>query len=143
MNRIKKNHLKILNNFKIENKKDETSIIYNSKSFNRTKFLKKFNSKYKSKIDCHQKFGLFNSGIDSFSYKGPKKLKLSAPQLMNVRINRAFNDNSRNLKLRHFPKFDINSPLVNSLMKYATYKFKSDIISERIRQRFSNANNDE
>lgn len=40
MNRIKKNHLKILNNFKIENKKDETSIIYNSKSFNRTKFLK-------------------------------------------------------------------------------------------------------
>ena len=143
MNRIKKNHLKILNNFKIENKKDETSIIYNSKSFNRTKFLKKFNSKYKSKIDCHQKFGLFNSGIDSFNYKGPKKLKLSAPQLMNVRINKAFNDNSRNLKLRHFPKFDINSPLVNSLMKYATYKFKSDIISERIRQRFSNANNDE
>ena len=138
MNRIKKNHLKILNNFKIENKKDETSIIYNSKSFNRTKFLKKFNSKYKSKIDCHQKFGLFNSGIDSFSYKGPKKLKLSAPQLMNVRINRAFNDNSRNLKLRHFPKFDINSPLVNSLMKYATNKFKSDIISERIRQRFYN-----
>ena len=62
---------------------------------------------------------------------------------MNVRINRAFNDNSRNLKLRHFPKFDINSPLVNSLMKYATYKFRSDIISERIRQRFSNANNDE
>ena len=143
MNRIKKNHLKILNNFKIENKKDDISIIYNSKSFNRTKFLKMFNSKYKSKIDCHQKFGLFNSGIDSFNYKGPKKLKLSAPQLMNVRINKAFNDKSKNIKLRHFPKFDINSPLVNSLMKYATYKFKTDIISERIRQRFSNADNGE
>ena len=57
---------------------------------------------------------------------------------MNMRINKAFNDKSRNLKLKRVVKFDINSPLVNSLMKYATNKFKSDIISERIRQRFYN-----
>ena len=86
---------------------------------------------------------MFYSGIDSFNYKGPKKLKLTEQQLMNVRINKAFGGNSRNLKLKHFPKFDINSPLVNSLMKYATYKFKNDIISERIRQRFHKVNDDE
>ena len=142
MHRIKNNHLKILNNMKMDNKKDDNSFIYNSKSFSRKRFLKKFNSKYKSKIDCHQKFGLFKSGIDSFSYKGPKQLKLSELNLMNFRINKAFGDKSRNLRFRNFPRFDINSPLVNGLMKYATYKFKSDIISERIRQRFSEANND-
>ena len=62
---------------------------------------------------------------------------------MNIRINNAFGGNSRNLKLKHFPKFDINSPLVTSLMKYATNTFKNDIISERLRQRFYNTNNDE
>ena len=143
MNRIKVNHLKIQNEFKNDNRRNKDIFIYNSKSFSRTRFLKQFISKYKSKIDCHQKFGLFHSGIDSFNYKGPKKLKLSESQIMNLRINKAFGDNSRNLKLKHFKKFDINSPLVNSLMKYATYKFKTDIISERIRQRFSNADNNE
>ena len=138
MNRIKNNHLKIINNLKIDNKKDDNSLIYTSKSFSRARFLKKFNNEYKSKIDCHKKFGIFKNGIDSFSYKGPKKLKLSEPILMNMRINKAFNDKSRNLKLKRVVKFDINSPLVNSLMKYATNKFKSDIISERIRQRFYN-----
>ena len=143
MNRIKVNHLKIQTEFQNSNRHIKNNLVYNSKSFSRTRFLKQFNSKYKSKIDCHQKFGLFHSGIDSFNYKGPKKLKLSESQIMNLRINKAFGDKSRNVKLKHFQKFDINSPLVNSLMKYATYKFKSDIISERIKQRFSNSNNNE
>ena len=141
MNRIKKNHLKLLNNMQFKTKRND-DLIFTSKSFSRTKFLKKFNSKYKSKIDCHQKFGLFHSGIDSFNYKGPKKLKLSEYQSMKLRINKAFNQNSRNARFKHVNKFDINSPLVNSLMKYATYKFKSDIISERIRQRFYQTDND-
>ena len=143
MNRIKKNHIKIFNALKSEDKSNNKNSQYNSKSFSRTKFLKYFNNKYKSKIDCRQKFGLFNSGIDSFNYNGPKKLKLNEQQLVNVRINKAFGGNSRNLKLKHFPKFDINSRLVNNLMKYATNKFKNDIISERIRQRFYELNNEE
>ena len=143
MNRIKKNHIKIFNALKSEDKSNNKNSQFNSKSFSRTKFLKYFNNKYKSKIDCHQKFGLFNSGIDSFNYNGPKKLKLNEQQLVNVRINKAFGRNSRNLKLKHFPKFDINSRLVNNLMKYATNKFKNDIISERIRQRFYELNNEE
>ena len=143
MNRIKKNHIKIFNALKSEDESGGKNSQFNSKSFSRTKFLKYFNNKYKSKIDCHQKFGLFNSGIDSFNYNGPKKLKLNEQQLVNVRINKAFGGNSRNLKLKHFPKFDINSRLVNNLMKYATNKFKNDIISERIRQRFYELNNEE
>ena len=143
MNRIKKNHIKIFNALKSEDKSNNKNSQFNSKSFSRTKFLKYFNNKYKSKIDCHQKFGLFNSGIDSFNYNGPKKMKLNEQQLVNVRINKAFGGNSRNLKLKHFPKFDINSRLVNNLMKYATNKFKNDIISERIRQRFYELNNEE
>ena len=143
MNRIKKNHIKIFNALKSEDKSNNKNSQFNSQSFSRTKFLKYFNNKYKSKIDCHQKFGLFNSGIDSFNYNGPKKLKLNEQQLVNVRINKAFGGNSRNLKLKHFPKFDINSRLVNNLMKYATNKFKNDIISERIRQRFYELNNEE
>ena len=143
MNRIKKNHIKIFNALKSEDKSNNKNSQFNSQSFSRTKFLKYFNNKYKSKIDCHQKFGLFNSGIDSFNYIGPKKLKLNEQQLVNVRINKAFGGNSRNLKLKHFPKFDINSRLVNNLMKYATNKFKNDIISERIRQRFYELNNEE
>lgn len=143
MNRIKKNHLKIFNALKSEDKPNNKKSHFNSKSFSRTKFLKYFKNKYKSKIDCHQKFGLFHSGINSFNYSGPKKLKLNAQQLVNVRINKAFGGNPRNLRLKHFPKFDINSRLVNNLMKYATSKFKNDIMSERIRQRFYEVNDDQ
>ena len=148
MNKIKANHIKILNEFNLFTKRTNPrnkryDINTNSQSYSRTKLLKKFNTKYKSQIDCHQKFRISHKGIDSFSYKGPKKLKLTESQLMNIRINNAFGGNSRNLKLKHFPKFDINSPLVTSLMKYATNTFKNDIISERLRQRFYNTNNDE
>ena len=55
-----------------------------------------------------------------------------------LRINKAFGASSyRDLKPnKNFAKFNINSPLVNQLMKYATNEFKSKVISERIRQRF-------
>ena len=143
MNRIKNNHIKISNALKNEDKKNNYSFRFGSKSFSRKKFLKHFNTNYKSQIDCHQKFGVFYSGIDPFNYNGPKKIKLTEQQLMNARINKAFGGNSNNFKIKHFPKFDINSRLVNSLMKYATRKFKNDIISERIRQRFYELNDDE
>ena len=121
------NNLKILNN-NIKNNNDN-----NAKNKN-----KKNKNIQKAKIDCHQKFGLFNSGINSFRYKGPKKLKLSEEHQTNLRINRAFGSLShREMRPgKHFSKFDINSRLVNQLMKYATNEFKSRIISERIRQRF-------
>ena len=143
MNRIKINHIKISNYLKNEDKKNSYSFHFNPKSFSRKKFLKYFNNKYKSQIDCHKKFGVFYSGIDPFKYNGPKKLKLTEQQLMNARINKAFGGNSNNFKLKHFPKFDINSRLVNSLLKYATREFKNDIISERIRQRFYELNENE
>ena len=122
------NRKALINNLKISN-----SNISNLNYINNKK-----NKKNKSKIDCHLKFGIFNSGIDSFRYKGPKKLKLSDEHLTYLRINKAFGANSyRELKSnKHFAKFNINSTLVNQLMKYATNEFKSKVISERIRQRF-------
>ena len=144
LNKIRAINKKAMINLNRMIKRKNNSFIFNSKNFSRTRFLKKFNSKYKSKIDCHQKFSVFNSGINSFNYKGLKKLKISEEKLTNIRINKAFDDKSRNLRIKHFPKFDINSKLINQLMKYATYEFKSDIISERIRQRFLyNNNNDD
>ena len=112
--------------------------IINNSILNNVNIKKK---KIKSKSDCHLNFGVFNSGIDSFRYKGPKKLKLSEEQLTNLRISKAFGANSyRELKgKQHFVIFDINSSLVNQLMKIATEEFKSKVISERIRQRFINS----
>ena len=109
--------------------------LINKNIINNMNFKKK---NLKSKIDCHLKFGIFNSGIDSFRYKGPKKLKLSEEHLINLRISKAFGGNSyRELRPhKHIAKFDINSSLINKLMKYATDEFKSKVISERIRQRF-------
>lgn len=120
------NRKALFNNLKIINKN-----IGNNQNIKKKK-------KLKSKIDCHLKFGVFKSGIDSFRYKGPKELKLSEEHLTNLRINKAFGANSyRDLKPHsHFAKFDINSSLINQLMKYATNDFKTRVISERIRQRF-------
>ena len=50
MNRIKKNHIKIFNALKSEDKSNNKNLQFNSKSFSRTKFLKYSNNKYKSKI---------------------------------------------------------------------------------------------
>ena len=125
----------LINNLKIINNNT-------SNGDNNNKKNKKNKKKYK--IDCHLKFGSFKSGIDSFSYKGPKQLKLTEEHLTNLRINKAFgSSSSRELKRdtynKHFAKFNINSSLVNQLMKYATDEFKSKVISERIRQRFIKA----
>ena len=126
------NRKALINNLKIINNNIKGNNDINAKNKN------KKNKIQKSKVDCHQKFGLFSSGINSFRYKGPKKLKLSEEHLTNLRINRAFGSVSyREIRpSKHFSKFDINSRLVNQLMKYATDEFKSRIISERIRQRF-------
>ena len=124
------NRKALINNLKIMNSNISNMNIH----FKNIKKIKKC----KPKVDCHLKFGVFNSGIDSFRYKGPKKLKLSEEHLTYLRINKAFGASSyRDLKPnKNFAKFNINSPLVNQLMKYATNEFKSKVISERIRQRF-------
>lgn len=128
------NRKALINNLKILNNNIKSIPDFNIKAYKK----KIKNIQYKSKVDCHQKFGLFNSGINSFRYKGPKKIKLSEEHLTNLRINKAFGSISyREIRpSHHFAKFDINSKLVNQLMKYATNEFKSRIISERIRQRF-------
>jgi hypothetical protein len=93
--------------------------IINSNIVNNVNIKKK---KIKSKIDCHLNFGVFSSGIDSFRYKGPKKLKLTEEQLTNLRISKAFGANS-----------------YRELKRNKHFEFKSKVMSERIRQRFINS----
>ena len=136
--KIIEDYLKKIKNVNRKALINNLKIINNNISNMNIHFKNKKIKKCKHKVDCHQKFGVFNSGIDSFRYKGPKKLKLSEEHLTYLRINKAFGASSyRELKPnKNFAKFNINSPLVNQLMKYATNEFKSKVISERIRQRF-------
>ena len=54
-----------------------------------------------------------------------------------MRINKALGKkNNIGKTFENVKKFDINSKLVNSLMKYGTKEFREFIIYERIRRKF-------
>ena len=91
----------------------------------------------KQKLDCHRKFCAFRSGIDPFKYKGKLKIKLNEDKEIIMRINKALGKkNNIGKTFENVKKFDINSKLVNSLMKYGTKEFREFIIYERIRRKF-------
>ena len=94
--------------------------------------------------DCHNKFSEFSTGIDPFNFKGPKKVKINEITQIQNRINKALGDNKRLLvsKYSKINKLNLNSKLINDLMTYGTKQFKAAIISERIRQRYYNSNNE-
>ena len=97
--------------------------------------------KKKAKLDCHQKFGDFRSGIDPFKYKGRLQLKVSEEKEIIMRINKAIGNKNNNEKtFDYIKKFDIGSKLVSDLMKYGTKEFREFIIYERIRQKFYEKN---
>jgi hypothetical protein len=98
----------------------------------------------KKKLDCHRKFGAFRSGIDPFKYKGGIKLILSEDKEIITRINKALG--KKNDKAQNFysvKKFDIGSKLVTDLMSYGTKEFREFVISERIRRKFYESENNE
>ena len=98
----------------------------------------------KKKLDCHRKFGAFRSGIDPFKYKGGIKMILSEDKEIVTRINKALG--KKNDKAQNFysvKKFDIGSKLVTDLMSYGTKEFREFVISERIRRKFYESENNE
>jgi hypothetical protein len=98
----------------------------------------------KKKLDCHRRFGAFRSGIDPFKYKGGIKLILSEDKEIISRINKALG--KKNDKAQNFysvKKFDIGSKLVTDLMSYGTKEFREFVISERIRRKFYESENNE
>lgn len=98
----------------------------------------------KKKLDCHRKFGAFRSGIDPFKYKGGIKMILSEDKEIITRINKALG--KKNDKAQNFysvKKFDIGSKLVTDLMSYGTKEFREFVISERIRRKFYESENNE
>ena len=98
----------------------------------------------KKKLDCHRRFGAFRSGIDPFKYKGGIKMILSEDKEIITRINKALG--KKNDKAQNFysvKKFDIGSKLVTDLMSYGTKEFREFVISERIRRKFYESENNE
>ena len=98
----------------------------------------------KKKLDCHRRFGAFRSGIDPFKYKGGIKMILSEDKEIITRINKALG--KKNDKAHNFysvKKFDIGSKLVTDLMSYGTKEFREFVISERIRRKFYESENNE
>ena len=79
----------------------------------------------------------FEGGIDYTRYKGPIVLQSNEEQDKKNRIQRCLEDSGiterKHLKTR---KFDINSKLIDKLMKYATEGFRAMICCERIVRRF-------
>ena len=101
----------------------------------------------RKKVDCHRKFGSFHSGIDPFKYKGGVIMKMPEEKEIIMRINRALGKkNDKEQGYYNIKKFDVGSKLVTNLMGYATKEFREFIISERIRRKFyesQNNNNDD
>ena len=127
---------------KIQNEIQNKKIRAQSNSYKNSE-IKNFNNKklnkIKTKLDCHQKFSSFQTGINPFNYKGPKKLKLSEENLTLMRIKKALGPKTsrENIPSVKVQQFDINSRLINQLLNYACKEFKKKVISERIRQKFA------
>jgi hypothetical protein len=81
--------------------------------------------------------------LDFYNYK-PLILKETEEQNKLKRINIALEKDFSQVKRHYHPKhLNFNSKLVNDLLKYATSNFRSQILSERIIQRFKKREREE
>ena len=138
INKIKKSDRRRKLQCETQRNKIHTQINLYKNIENKQNNEKKFN-KIKTKLDCHMKFSFSQSGINPFNYTGPKKLKLPEDYLTIMRINKALGPKTsrENKHIVRVHQFDINSSLVNQLLNYASKEFKKKVMSERIRQKFS------
>ena len=83
----------------------------------------------------------FSGGIDIFRYKGPKSLRLTMEMEKKHRLEAALGTPEKYREYKFAKKFDINSKLVDDLLKYSTPEFRQQIFCERIIQRFKKKEN--
>ena len=83
----------------------------------------------------------FSGGIDIFNYKGPKNLRLTMEREKKHRLEIALGTPEKFRQFKFAKKFDINSKLVDDLLKYSTPEFRQQIFCERIIQRFKEKEN--
>jgi len=101
------------------------------------KEMKMYRMKNKNKKNIIKLNKNKNDDIDFYNYKGPIILKENQEQRKRKRLNIALDRDFSQSKQNYHPKHvDFNSRIVNDLLKYATKQFKSQILSERIIQRF-------
>ena len=99
---------------------------------------KKKNIDYNIKINDDME-----ENLDVYNYK-PLILKETEEQNKLKRINIALEKDFSQVKRHYHPKhLNFNSKLVNDLLKYATSNFRSQILSERIIQRFKKREREE
>ena len=122
---------KIVNNFlkSIEKYKND---VYN-KIMNNEKPKKNINNNFHNRN--------YSGGIDIFNYKGPKNLRLSMEREKKHRLEIALGSTEKFRQFKFAKKFDINSKLVDDLLKYSTPEFRQQIFCERIIQRFKEKEN--
>ena len=85
-----------------------------------------------------------NKEADFYNYKGPIILKETRENDKIKRINIALDKNFSKTEQNYHPKhLNFNSRLVSGLLKYATENFRSEILSERIIQRFKEREREE
>ena len=83
-------------------------------------------------------------GINSYKYKPIKNEIISDEQKKKKRLINLLNPREINLNISHkLHKFNINSKLIDNIMKYSTEKFKNQILSERIIQNYKNREKNE
>ena len=108
------------------------------------KEMKMYRMKNKNKKNIIKLNKNKNDSIDFYNYNGPIILKENQEQKkrkrLNVALDRDFSQTKRNYHPKHV---DFNSPIVNELLKYATKQFTSQILSERIIQRFKQREREE
>lgn len=103
-----------------------------------TKEMEKINKYDGTKRYFHKKTrSTFVGGIDYTRYKGPLAISTSEEQEKKNRIQKCLDTNpKRERKITKTTNFDINSKLIDKLLKYATEKIRTMICCERILRRF-------
>ena len=103
-----------------------------------TKEMEKINKYDGTKKYFHKKTRTtFIGGIDYTRYKGPLAIITSEEQEKKNRILKCLDTNPRrDRKQTKTTNFDINSKLIDKLLKYATERFRTMICCERILRRF-------
>jgi hypothetical protein len=96
-------------------------------------------NKLNSKKIQNEKKVFFEGGINPYKFKVNKEEKISDEQKKKKRLENLLNPKEINLNITYrFHKFNINSKLIDNILKYSTEKFKNQILSERIIQIYKN-----
>ena len=102
-------------------------------------FLNEMKKYEYSKSNSKNEKKIFFEGINPYKFKPIKNEIISDEQKKKKRLVNLLNPKEINLNIIYkLNKFNINSKLIDNILKYSTEKFKNQILSERIIQNYKN-----